>query len=40
MAGIGFELKRALRGGGLATFVRVAFAGLAIVAGPEEPETD
>lgn len=34
MAGIGFELQRVLRKGGLGSFVQVAFAGVMIVAGP------
>jgi uncharacterized membrane protein len=34
MAGIGFELKKVLRRGGIARFVTVSLAGTAIVAGP------
>ncbi|HUX12693.1 MAG TPA: exopolysaccharide Pel transporter PelG [Spirochaetia bacterium] len=34
MAGIGFELQRVLRKGGIGSFVQVAFAGVIIVAGP------
>jgi uncharacterized membrane protein len=34
MAGIGFELQRVLRKGGLGSFVKVALSGIMIVAGP------
>ncbi|HUX50415.1 MAG TPA: exopolysaccharide Pel transporter PelG [Spirochaetia bacterium] len=34
MAGIGFELQRVLRRGGVGSFLQVAFAGIIIVAGP------
>lgn len=34
MAGIGFELQRVLRRGGVGSIVQVAFAGVIIVAGP------
>ncbi len=34
MAGIGFELQRVLRGGGIGSFVKVALSGIMIVAGP------
>jgi hypothetical protein len=34
MAGIGFELKRVLRQGGIVRFIGVSLAGTAIVAGP------
>jgi uncharacterized membrane protein len=34
VAGIGFELQRALKGGGISALVKVAFAGIMIVAGP------
>lgn len=34
MAGIGFELQRVLRKGGLGSLIQVAFAGIMIVAGP------
>ncbi len=34
MAGIGFELQRVLRRGGIGSFVRVALSGMMIVAGP------
>ena len=34
MAGIGFELQRVLRKGGIGSFVKVALSGIMIVAGP------
>lgn len=34
MAGIGFELQRVLRKGGIGSLIQVAFAGVMIVAGP------
>ena len=34
MAGIGFELQKLLRQGGIGSFFKVAFAGIVIVAGP------
>jgi uncharacterized membrane protein len=34
MAGIGFELQRALKKGGIGTFLKVALTGIIIVAGP------
>jgi uncharacterized membrane protein len=34
MAGIGFELQKVLKGGGLASLFKVALAGIVIVAGP------
>jgi uncharacterized membrane protein len=34
MAGIGFELQKVLKGGGLANLFKVALAGIVIVAGP------
>jgi uncharacterized membrane protein len=34
MAGIGFELQRALKKGGVATFIKVVLTGVMIVAGP------
>ena len=34
MAGIGFELQRVLRRGGIGSFVKVALSGIMIVAGP------
>lgn len=34
MAGIGFELQRVLRKGGIGSLIQVAFAGIMIVAGP------
>ncbi len=34
MAGIGFELRKAITRGGIGSFVKVAFSGIMIVAGP------
>jgi len=34
MAGIGFELQKVLKGGGIASLFKVALAGIVIVAGP------
>ena len=34
MAGIGFELQRVLKRGGIGSFVKVALSGIMIVAGP------
>ena len=34
MAGIGFELRKAISRGGLGSFLKAAFSGIMIVAGP------